>query len=206
MFSEHSISTWQVVDPVTPSDTPPAGDATPEPAAAPEPEYLTRADLDAWADRFASKINGEMARHRKRANGTNGATPEPKHEGTNGTNGATPAVTMSDVEAAMEIGRLEVALPAGVREELAPDLEGLGFAERAKLLRLAAKIAGGATPKNSTGPRRTQETQRATTSASRDSAPHPRTMAEYLEIATSKPELKRKLDRDPTFDPYALER
>lgn len=150
------------------------------------------------------KYNAELAGLRKKLEAAR--TPEASETP------APAAPTADDLEAAMSIGELRRGLPEHVREAIAAQSQGRSFADRRWMYETAASLfeataaepakARGVTPEPTGGV--TPKTSRAAVSAVRESASHPQTVDEYLEIAKSDPKRKRQLDADPTFDPQSL--
>jgi len=173
------------------------------------PAFVTKADFEAWTSKFASTINGEMARHRKALSGETPKGPEPKAS-TEGKEGAQPAgLTYEDLGAFKEVGRLEAKI--GDRR-LAALMEDEDYAkasprEQLRTLRLLSKgleVDGGETPiEGSRGetPAATPKNPRLEAPRPRDGVPRPKTKREYFAM---KPEQRKVLRDDPTFDPTTL--
>jgi len=106
-------------------------------------------------------------------------------------------LSRDDVDALIEIGRLHASVEPSISEaignlNLSPVQEKSILSEIAKL---KGQLRQG---------RDARSTQRATTSAARESAPQPRSLKEYAAIRKSDPERAKALDADPTFDPTKL--
>lgn len=173
--------------------------------AQPSPEPLTadavKAMIAEGLGEYAKKINGEVAKVRYRAKS---ATPE--HEAA-----PSPAVTMEDLTASREIGRLEAQLGDKLISALGDDYSELSPREQARMLRMlvrtrdSAETAPAAGSPGVTPLARTAQTSRAEPSAPRAGPAHPRTKAEYMQIAREDRARFQALRADPLFDPSDLE-
>lgn len=179
------------------------GVTTGETPAAAKTETVTKADFEAWTNSFASKINGELAAHRKRLEGA-------KVEG----KGETPpaAATIDDVKASREVGKLEALLGDEVIAALGEDYQNATPREQARLLRVAASIAEKtrAPAAETAGQSSRGETPVATPNARgiaptpRSPVQRPRTQLELSELRKKDPTALKELLHDPTFDPSKL--
>lgn len=179
-----------------------------------EPKYLSRTDLDVWSSNFARKINGEMAALRR---SIEGRKSEPKTETQGAGADAAPApVTLDDLRAYRELGRLEASLGEEMIAALGEEYAEATPKEQAKILRLLsaaakardAQTAGGDSRSDETSeargetPRKPRQTTRAAPAPKRDSVPRPTTRREYLAM---KPDDRAALRKsDPDFDSSVL--
>jgi len=170
------------------------------------PTYVTQADFEAWGSKFASKINGELARLRKRG-ASNDAAPAPAAASSTEPSSSAPArdaLTPSDVAAAIRVGELRASAPEPVREQLAELTAGLPFSEQQRIYEAVAMTATppAATAGESRGETPVQSTARATTSPKRNSAGPPTSWAAWKKLPI---QTKRKIHDDyPDFDPDVL--
>lgn len=117
-------------------------------------------------------------------------------------------LTHADLRAAMALERQMQGLPDAARQHL-ESLEEAG-ASPSEILREVKAIrlgmGAGVTPAE---PVRATQTPSMTrewpaTAPPRAAVQHPRTLGDYYELAKTNPELKKQLDRDPTFHPEEL--
>lgn len=202
-----------------PSEPATGGDGTPAtPLTAEAVSELFKKQLDAWATPFAAKHNAEMAAFRRKIGA--GTAAEPTGTGETPKPAAEPkALTLEDLKASREIGKLEAGLPPEALAALVEDgYEDASPQEQARLLRIATKLhkaqsaAQAASPRDAdpsrgVTPASTQTSARAAASAVRDAGPtHPRSLSEYAALALKDPKRKAALDADDSFDPSQLPR
>lgn len=158
-------------------------------------------------DAIASAVDDSLAGYRKKTNrefsdlrrklSSVGETPAKTQDEDGGRDAPAEALSRDDVAALVEIGRLQ----ASVDPSIVDALSGLNLSpvQERSILSEIAKTKG----QPSKG-RDARSTLRATTSATRESAPKPRSLKEYAAIRKNDPERAKALEADPTFDPSSL--
>ena len=152
-------------------------------------EALT-AKVDAHFASYTSKINGELAALRRKG----------KEETQPGQAPAT--VSIEDLRASREIGRLESAIGDDAIRALGEEYESMPPAHQLTLLRAVATL----TKKRESGamPVSTTPNARAAVPAPREAVSRPRTQFEFARLRKDNPSAYRELVADPSFDPGAL--